>query len=82
MLIEHCYLDLANLEALIDDRLRSHGSRIDPETWYFLSQVRDVIHKSSSRSMAWIRERTFSATVTADRRGRRGNVVSLEAGSN
>ena len=56
LLIEHCYLDLANLEAMIEDRLLSHGSQIDPETRYFLSQVRDALHKSSSHSMAWLQE--------------------------
>ena len=56
LLIEHCYLDLANLEVLIEDRLLSHGSQIDPETRYFLSQVRDALHKSSSHSMAWLQE--------------------------
>ncbi len=56
LLIEHCYLDLANLEVVIEDRLLSHGSQIDPETRYFLSQVRDALHKSSSHSMAWLQE--------------------------
>lgn len=70
LLIEKGFLLLGSIEFQIDEHLMSHGTRIDPETRFFMAQIRDAAGDAAARLLDEARTRLEAVPVDSGREDR------------
>jgi hypothetical protein len=63
LLIEKGFLLLGSIEFQIEQHLMSHGTRIEPETRFFMAQVRDAAGDAAARLLDEARSRLDAAPI-------------------